>query len=194
MVHDEGNESSDAYCSSDDEELGFVDFHTEVDDNVAIKTLTTNDPFLNKLCSNNGHFRGFIDEPMNANDWNKMEPVLGMRFKHPEQLKLCLANYGVVNGYQLWYKRNDWRQLLVFYDRNVQTEPKDGTKKVKRKSVVKGNSVLTRSKAKNGEGVRDGWLAGYRKVIGLDGCFLKHTCKGELLVAMGRDANETPLF
>ena len=28
------------------------------------------------------------------------------------------------------------------------------------------------------KGVRDGWLAGCRKVIGLDGCFLKHTCRG----------------
>ncbi|GJV75115.1 calcium/proton exchanger [Tanacetum coccineum] len=39
------------------------------------------------------------------------------------------------------------------------------------------------------KGVKDGWLAGCRKVIGLDGCFLKHTCRGELLTAMGRDAN-----
>ncbi|GJR07428.1 calcium/proton exchanger [Tanacetum coccineum] len=39
------------------------------------------------------------------------------------------------------------------------------------------------------KGVKDGWLAGFRKVIGLDGCFLKHTCRGELLVAIGRDAN-----
>ena len=39
------------------------------------------------------------------------------------------------------------------------------------------------------KGVRDGWFAGCRKVIGLDGCFLKHKCRGELLVAMGRDAN-----
>ena len=30
---------------------------------------------------------------------------------------------------------------------------------------------------------------GCRKVIGLDGCFLKGTIKGELLTAMGRDAN-----
>nr|GEV55292.1 copia LTR rider [Tanacetum cinerariifolium] len=37
--------------------------------------------------------------------------------------------------------------------------------------------------------VKDVWLAGCRKVIGLDGCFLKHTCKGELLTTMGRDAN-----
>ncbi|GJZ80574.1 hypothetical protein Tco_0645568 [Tanacetum coccineum] len=66
IVHDEGNDSNDAYCSSDDEELGLVDFYTESDDNVVIKTLTTNDHFLNKLCSNNGHFRGFIDEHVNA--------------------------------------------------------------------------------------------------------------------------------
>nr|GFA61917.1 splicing factor [Tanacetum cinerariifolium] len=37
------------------------------------------------------------------------------------------------------------------------------------------------------KGVNEGWLAGRRKVIGLDGCFLKHTCRGELLVAIGRD-------
>ncbi|GKA97931.1 hypothetical protein Tco_0825825, partial [Tanacetum coccineum] len=79
----------------------------------------------------------FIDEPVNANvervvedtesinpefnvkqgmtylrhdltqDWNKMKPVLGMRFEHPEQLKFCLASYGVANEYQLCYKRND---------------------------------------------------------------------------------------
>ncbi|GKB86434.1 hypothetical protein Tco_0958706, partial [Tanacetum coccineum] len=39
------------------------------------------------------------------------------------------------------------------------------------------------------KGVKDGWLAGCKKMIGLDGCFLNHTCRGELLVAMGRDSN-----
>lgn len=39
------------------------------------------------------------------------------------------------------------------------------------------------------KGVKDGWLEGCRRIIGLDGCFLKHTCRGELLTAMGRDAN-----
>ena len=37
--------------------------------------------------------------------------------------------------------------------------------------------------------MKDGWSAGCRKVIGLDGCFLKGTCRGELLTAMGRDGN-----
>ncbi|PWA87314.1 60S ribosomal protein L34 [Artemisia annua] len=33
--------------------------------------------------------------------WNEMKPTLGLRFKYPEQLKVCLTNYGVANGYQL---------------------------------------------------------------------------------------------
>ncbi|GJZ82879.1 putative reverse transcriptase domain-containing protein, partial [Tanacetum coccineum] len=39
------------------------------------------------------------------------------------------------------------------------------------------------------KGMKDGWLEGCKRVIGLDGCFLKHTSRGELLTAMGRDAN-----
>nr|GEX66213.1 zinc finger, PMZ-type [Tanacetum cinerariifolium] len=101
MVYDQGNESSDAYCDSDDEDLDFMDFHIKGYDNVVIKTLTINDPIINKLYSNSGHFRGFIDEHVNGNvqtvDWNAIELVLGMRFEHPEQYKLCLANYEVAN-------------------------------------------------------------------------------------------------
>ncbi|GJT92873.1 transposase, MuDR, plant [Tanacetum coccineum] len=39
------------------------------------------------------------------------------------------------------------------------------------------------------KGLREGWLQGCRRVIGLDGCFLKTICKGELLSAVGRDVN-----
>ncbi|XP_052627034.1 uncharacterized protein LOC128133578 [Lactuca sativa] len=35
----------------------------------------------------------------------------------------------------------------------------------------------------------EGWKRGCRRVIGLDGCFLKGAVKGELLTAIGRDAN-----
>ncbi|CAI9293268.1 unnamed protein product [Lactuca saligna] len=37
--------------------------------------------------------------------------------------------------------------------------------------------------------VRDGWLKGCRPVIGLDGYFLKGIVRGEVLSAVGRDAN-----
>ena len=36
---------------------------------------------------------------------------------------------------------------------------------------------------------RKGFLAGCRKVVGLDGCFFKGATNGELLCAVGRDAN-----
>ncbi|GKC02185.1 hypothetical protein Tco_0993795 [Tanacetum coccineum] len=32
---------------------------------------------------------------------------------------MALENYGVAHGYQLWYMKNDWRQVLVYYGRNV---------------------------------------------------------------------------
>ncbi|GJZ80821.1 hypothetical protein Tco_0645815 [Tanacetum coccineum] len=117
-VDDEDNESSDAYCSSDDEDLCCVDFHTEADDNVVIKTLSINDPFLNPEFNVKQGITYLRHDP--TQDWNKIEPVLGIRFEHPEQLKLCLANYGVANGYQLWYKRNDRRKVLVYCGKDVE--------------------------------------------------------------------------
>ncbi|GJW15306.1 multidrug resistance-associated protein 5 [Tanacetum coccineum] len=38
-------------------------------------------------------------------------------------------------------------------------------------------------------GLTDGWKAGCRKIIALDGCFLKSLNQGEILTAIGRDGN-----
>ncbi|PWA50853.1 hypothetical protein CTI12_AA468300 [Artemisia annua] len=51
--------------------------------------------------------------------WNEMVPILGMKFEDHEQMKIMLANYAVANGYQLWYKRNDYKSLLALCGRNV---------------------------------------------------------------------------
>lgn len=37
--------------------------------------------------------------------------------------------------------------------------------------------------------LKQGWRTGCRPILGLDGCFLKTFCRGELLIAVGRDAN-----
>ncbi|XP_024969759.1 uncharacterized protein LOC112509126 [Cynara cardunculus var. scolymus] len=37
--------------------------------------------------------------------------------------------------------------------------------------------------------LRDRWISGCQKVIGLDGCFLKGVCKAELISAIGREGN-----
>ena len=39
------------------------------------------------------------------------------------------------------------------------------------------------------DAIKKGFMAGCRRVIGLDGCFFKGATNGELLCALGRDAN-----
>jgi hypothetical protein len=39
------------------------------------------------------------------------------------------------------------------------------------------------------DGCKKGFIAGCRRIVGLDGCFLKGPVKGQLLCAVGRDAN-----
>nr|GEW14589.1 60S ribosomal protein L34 [Tanacetum cinerariifolium] len=184
--------------------------------------------------------------------WNEMKPTLDLRFEHPEQLKDCLTNYGVANGYQLWYRRNDYRSLFILCGRDL-AEGRSGSKKdptityryiqeqIKKKYLINvsvgqckrakqmalfdhegglvehysrlwdykkqildtnpGSSVHLHVDEKDDgkiyfkriyicfKAMIEGRSAGCRKVIGLDGCFLKGTCKGELLTAMGRDKN-----
>ena len=162
--------SDDEYDSSDEcEEFDDVDFHTEGDENVVIKNLSTKDPFLNKMCSDSGMFVDYLDQtlpqtecealddPESANidpsfkvkkgvsypkhdpsvPWNLMKPILGMRYEHPEQLKIALANYGVANGYQLWFERNDWKSLLVYCGRDVQSGRCAGRYSNKKKKIRK---------------------------------------------------------
>ncbi|GJW14977.1 calcium/proton exchanger [Tanacetum coccineum] len=335
----ESADSSDAYCSSDDEEvIDYVNFYHERDQNVVIKNITTNDPFLTKLCSNNGNFRGFINEPilvtkdLHIEDpdsitlepshqikrgiayprhdplqpWNEMQPILGMRYDHPEQLKLALANYGVVGRCAGYFSKKVKAKKQLFTESHDDANKGEGTSKdgegCSRNSDVspkwtKGKIASSRKSGQPQCGFRlwaswmgtensfqikslkaehkcarnynlgslvtytwiahhftkeiiaylfipllkikvairekflinvslgqfkrakqralydfeggliehygrlweyrqaildtnlDGWKAGCRRVIGLDGCFLKHTCRGELLIAIGRDAN-----
>lgn len=39
------------------------------------------------------------------------------------------------------------------------------------------------------EALKQGWKAGCRPILGLDGCFLKTVCGGQMLSAVGRDGN-----
>ncbi|GJT15983.1 calcium/proton exchanger [Tanacetum coccineum] len=295
--------SDDDYHYSDDdlEQIENVDFHTEGDDSVVIKNITTQDPFLTKLCSARILFRGNVEYGVNEETpqvdpddnqidhvykvkngvlypafdpdipWDKMEPILGMRFETPQQLKMALANYDVAHGYQLCKKGNKHRVLakkvrtrLFRGDKGNQASKKPVKKYVKKKPVNKkpdsqsgectkiiedpfmplrkmrddirqkfmidvsveqcmrakqltlfdheggliehyaklyqyrqaivdsnpgSTCTLDVVESDNGsvsfkrmyicfKGVKDGWLAGCRKVIGLDGCFFKAYMQG----------------
>ncbi|GJW88366.1 hypothetical protein Tco_0163706 [Tanacetum coccineum] len=71
-----------------------------------------------------------------------MVPILGMKFKDHEEMKMMLANYGVANGYQLWYKRNDYKSLLVLCGKEKVEEGKGKEK------VVVGNKKWTKQAIK----------------------------------------------
>ncbi|GJS30381.1 hypothetical protein Tco_0491001 [Tanacetum coccineum] len=165
-VNETPYKSSDEYYSSDEvEEIDYVDFHTKGEENVVIKNLSTQDSFLNKLCRNNGSFSGFIyepqpvdQEPIDDPDAASIDPLFkvkrGMRYEHPEQLKRALANYGVANGYQLWYMRNDWRCMLVYYGRNVEAVKKGRPvkKAIPVKKSVSFIPNITKRSLNSGEG------------------------------------------
>ncbi|GKA66286.1 uncharacterized protein Tco_0766094 [Tanacetum coccineum] len=212
--------------------------------------------------------------------WDQCQPLLGKKFENPQQLKYMLANYGVANGYQLWFMQNDYNDTpddaecsskhatkkndhkccrnytlgsLVTYKwiahhyareiidnpslthRYMQNFIKEKfllhvslvqCKRAKicalydhkggliehynklweyRQVVLESNPgsachLETEDKDDDGKitfkrmyicfkGIKQGWLDACRKVIGLDCCFLTHTCKGQLLTAIGRDGN-----
>nr|GEV45887.1 reverse transcriptase domain-containing protein [Tanacetum cinerariifolium] len=66
--------SSDEYYSSDEcEEFEEVDFQTKGEENVVIRNLSTQDLFLNKLCTNDRLFRGFVDRPILQTEGEALE-------------------------------------------------------------------------------------------------------------------------
>ncbi|GKG38818.1 hypothetical protein Tco_0460530, partial [Tanacetum coccineum] len=71
-----------------------------------------------------------------------MVPILGMKFKDHEEMKMMLANYGVANGYQLWY--------MVLCGRNV--EEGRCASKVGKKGIQKNVSKASKGKEKVEEG------------------------------------------
>ncbi|GJW08163.1 hypothetical protein Tco_1570586 [Tanacetum coccineum] len=91
---------------------------------------------------------GFSYPVYNPNlPWDEMATLLGMKFEHPYQMKYCLINYGVANRYQLWYRRNDYRNISVLCGKNM----KDGRcSSQKGKQKVDEDIGTPNSKSKKG--------------------------------------------
>ncbi|GJT01967.1 hypothetical protein Tco_0823136 [Tanacetum coccineum] len=84
---DDDNESSDAYCSRDEEDLNYYE-----PVNANVETVVEDTKNIDLVFNVKEGISYLTHDP--NQDWKKMKLVLGMRFHHPEQLKLCLANYG----------------------------------------------------------------------------------------------------
>ncbi|GJT58390.1 hypothetical protein Tco_1001923 [Tanacetum coccineum] len=121
--------------------------------------------------------------------WNEQKPILGMKYKNPLQLKQSLANYGVANGFQMCGPSDNEKTPSKGKgkDKANESQPEcepGQCKRAKQCAMYDHEGGLVEHYC-----LKDGWKAGYRRVIGIDGCFLTHSCKGELLTVMGRDAN-----
>nr|GEY52276.1 hypothetical protein [Tanacetum cinerariifolium] len=158
-----------------DDVKDIVDFQTKGEDNVNIPRLSIDDPWLNKLVGK-GRFVGEMEDPI---------PGLKGRF---------------------FVEQNDPDENFIEPKRDVSAGKCAGKRG---KKQVQINDSLDKDKGKVGEGSSHkdfgkgstggssdkgkgklaGWLEGCRKSIGLDGCYLTHICKGQLLTAIGRDAN-----
>nr|GEW99407.1 calcium/proton exchanger [Tanacetum cinerariifolium] len=98
--------------------------------------------------------------------WKDMVPILVMKFKDHEVMKIMVANYGVANGYQLWYKRNDFKSLLVLCGRNVaegRRASKIGRKGIK-ETAPKGNYKQKVTEGKGKKKVAEG--KGKKNIVG----------------------------
>ncbi|GJR91418.1 splicing factor [Tanacetum coccineum] len=199
--------------ASDNEQSDDPDYEGESDpENIDFHTKEADDPEDEIIDGMHKADKGIKDPAYDPEQpWNENKPVLGMRYESPQQLKHALANYGLANGIKLWYYRNDAdcqckrAKQLALYEHERGLIEHYGKLWEYRQAVLESNPGFTchidqEVLEDDGKihftmmyvcfkGLKDGWLAGCRRVIGLDGCFLTHYCKGELLTVVGRDAN-----
>ncbi|GJY20378.1 hypothetical protein Tco_0392944 [Tanacetum coccineum] len=158
--------SSDEYYSSDEiEEFDDVDFHTKGEKNVVIKNLTTHDPFLNKLCGNMGMFRDYLDESVPKTEGEALDDPDDAHIN-----PIHKAQKGVT------YPKHDpiipWNKMTLGSESSKSTKsaPKSSKKDAKStKTAGKSAKSAGKSTKSTGKSVKSG--------------------RGELLTAMGRDAN-----
>nr|GFA38399.1 putative F-box domain-containing protein [Tanacetum cinerariifolium] len=113
--------------------------------------------------------------------WNEMQPILGMRKmyfskKVKANKQLFTESHDDVNKGELI---EHYARLWEYRHAILDTNP-GSTCILDDEEIEYGNSYFRRFYIYF-KGVKDGWKAGCRRVIGLDGCFLKHTCRGEFV-------------
>nr|KAJ0185495.1 hypothetical protein LSAT_V11C900465470 [Lactuca sativa] len=153
--------------------------HVEDDEVISLRR-NFNDQFLNKLCPIQND--DLVEEDHNAirpiylrhdhtRKWNEMKPRLSMKYSTTAELKYSLSCYVVANGYD----------LCVGQCRNAKKLALSEVEGSLKEHYAKLWDYTTEIRRANPDGCR--------KVIGVDGCFLKGVCRGELLSVVGRDAN-----
>ncbi|GJR57893.1 hypothetical protein Tco_1500055 [Tanacetum coccineum] len=114
---------------SKDSDLKYVDFHTEGKGNFIGKRydpipplrgtyILEEDDLDNDEIDTKYKIRNGVQYPLYNpyTPWKEFQPILGMTFESPKQLKLAPADYGVAHGYSLWYYREHGPLALLKCD------------------------------------------------------------------------------
>nr|GEX18345.1 hypothetical protein CTI12_AA105810 [Tanacetum cinerariifolium] len=181
------------------EEPKNIDFHVEGEQDVVFEKLTMDDPFLTKLvdhrCTRSYNMGSLVTFRWIARHYARdiiLNSGISYKFmredirekymvdvslgqcKRAKQCALYEHDGGLIEHYgKPWEYRQSNPGSTCHIDVDVQDNGQNRFHRLYMYFKV----------------VKDGWLSGCRKVIGIDGCFLTHVCKGELLTAMARDAN-----
>ncbi|GJR84607.1 hypothetical protein Tco_0155392 [Tanacetum coccineum] len=97
--------------------------------------------------------------------WDQCKPVIGMKFENPLQVKNMLANYGVANGYQLWFMQNDYSKLLMYCGRDVGDSSSKPDHVECSKPVTRNNDRTSQAMKKVGVTKKNMKTRDYKKVF-----------------------------
>nr|XP_016461831.1 PREDICTED: uncharacterized protein LOC107785119 [Nicotiana tabacum] len=146
----------------------------------------------NKLCNSiylAKHYRDKIVCQPNMKVWelkklikDELDIYVGRSTIHGARAKILKEIIGDVHAE---FKRLfDYRDILL---QTIQTNP--GTTCVVKVEDQGEGKLVFNSFYVCFYAMKKGWPEGCRRIIGLDGCFLKGICKGQLLVAVSKDGN-----
>ncbi|KAJ9566551.1 hypothetical protein OSB04_002517 [Centaurea solstitialis] len=146
----------------------------------------------------------------------KEKPKLSVKI---DRERSSSTSYALANGFSIWYERSSSTSLITRCGSRPPRNPTKGKQRKGKRypSAEKGGKqqcqwrcyarwmkkeqsfqvIFINPNEKTYfdrfyvclNGLKEGWKRGCRRVIALDGCFLKGVCGGELLTAIGRDGN-----
>ncbi|CAI9292365.1 unnamed protein product [Lactuca saligna] len=95
-----------------------IPYEHEADDEIPFLEKTIGDEFLhqvlgickdtnNEIETNNRDGKPVYPIDNENHKWDRMMPILGIRFSNTLELKFCVTNYAMKNNYNLYYEKND---------------------------------------------------------------------------------------
>ncbi|GKA92496.1 multidrug resistance-associated protein 5 [Tanacetum coccineum] len=144
-------------------------------DNVRGETFKEHDIYMNELLKSlkTTDKDGITEDPFIS---------VGEKYTSVAQFKECLTYYALANGFSLWHERSGEGRVVAKFQSWVHC-------KVGSDCDPDGKTYFDRFYVCF-VGLADRWKAGCRKLIALDGCFLKKPNQGEILTATGRDEED----